>query len=125
MVGRGYFVEVRGDLAHDEGVGDAMEAVFPNLVAPRVVRVKRICAYVLWQRESVESGVEEGDVFGRGELFERRADEGERRGVVPREISCVQEQNQAGAEGIPYSGARSVSSSRYSRLSWPSSTGLS
>lgn len=59
-----------------------MEAVFSDLVASRVFGVERIGPYVFRQRESVESGVEEGDVFGFRELFKGCADEGESRGIV-------------------------------------------
>lgn len=45
----GNFIEICGDLTHDEGVRDAVEAVFSDLVLARVVGVEWVCADVFWQ----------------------------------------------------------------------------
>lgn len=47
--GGGNFIEICGDLAHDEGVRDAVEAVFSDLVLACVVGVEWVCADVFWQ----------------------------------------------------------------------------
>lgn len=60
-----------------------MKTVFSDFVASRVFGIERIGPYVFRQRESVESGVEESDVFGFRELFKGCADKGESWGVVP------------------------------------------
>lgn len=46
-----------------------MEAVFADFVATGVDEVERVGFYVVGEGEGVEGCVEEGDVFGFGEVF--------------------------------------------------------
>jgi hypothetical protein len=78
---RGGLLQVRGHRPRDEGVRDAVEAVFAQLVVLRYLLVDGVGA-VDGGDAVVEGGVEECDFLGGGEVRLDGADYGECRSVV-------------------------------------------